>query len=73
MQTKMIPRTASYRVCVFNNYLFYFELYYINGYSSFPAGETARIATLALGKVQKSVGRVILEIEWHMTWLNSPV
>ena len=66
----MIPRTASYQVC--SIFFFFFEittcfiLNSIKRYCSFPTGETTRIASLALGKILKSVGRVILEIEFHV-------
>ena len=44
-----------------------FILNSINRYCSFPTGETTRIASLALGKILKSVGHVIfLEIELHV-------
>ena len=68
MQTKMIPRTASYQVCsiFFSEITISFILNSINRYCSFPTGETTRIASLALGKILKSVGRVIVEIEFHV-------
>ena len=66
----MIPRTASYQVC--SNFFFFlittcFILNSINRYCSFPTGETTRIASLALGKILKSVGRVFFF--WKLNYM----